>query len=57
MQVMWMVLVTLGLALGGDPGARGDIPGNRLGQAPVTSHRPVLCRSVALSGGAARPRR
>jgi len=57
MQVMWMVLVTLGLALGGDPGARGDNPGNRLGQAPVTSHRPVLCRSVALSGGAARPRR
>jgi hypothetical protein len=47
MQVMWMVLVTLGLALGGDPGARGGIPGNRLGQAPVTSHRPVLCRSVA----------
>ena len=40
MQVMWMVLVTLGLALGGDPGARGDIPGNRLGQASVSFSPP-----------------
>jgi hypothetical protein len=47
MQVMWMGLVTLGLALGGILGLAVITQGNRLGQAPVTSHRPVLCWSVA----------
>jgi hypothetical protein len=37
MQVVWMLLVTLGLALGE---ILGRNPGNRLGHASVTSHPP-----------------
>ena len=40
MQVMWLVLVTLGAGPRRNPGARGDNPRNRLGQAPVTAHPP-----------------
>ena len=42
MQVMWMVLVTLGLVLGGSSGSRRQTTHNRLGQAPATSRRPAL---------------
>jgi hypothetical protein len=49
MQVMWMVMETLGLALVGVLRARRGKSRNRLGQAPVSSHRPVLWSSGPVS--------